>query len=450
MIRDKSFYKTFLLLAGTLILEQVVVLSVNLVDNVMIGAYSEAALSGIAVLNKVQFVLQQFTVGISGGLIVLASQYWGQKRTKPIKNLTAIALRYDLIVGAVLFLAATIFPEQIMRIFVEDEAVIAEGMAYLNIVKFSYIPFVITAALLCAMRSVENVKLAFEVSLISLAINCLINYVLIYGRFGLPELGARGAAIGTLAARVIECVIVCLYVLKKDTRLGMKLKDVFSNNKALAADYARTAAPVIVQHGLWGFANALQTAILGHLAVSAMTAYDISSTIFLLLAVAASGAATGASILVGKQIGSGDRASMRKTVNTLQVLFLLTGLLMAGAMFLVRVPLLSAYDIAPETYKMASDFIIIKGIIMFTMSYQMPVNCGIIRGGGNTKYGMILDIISCWGIVLPLTYLAAFVWKWSPVAVIICLNSDQVFKCIPAAIYGNSLKWMRSLTREKV
>jgi len=447
MIRDKKFYKEFLVLAAALILEQMVVLSVNLADNVMLGGYDEIALAGVAAVNQIQFVLQQIAYGISSGLIILSSQYWGQKRTEPICRLTASALLAELVLASVLFAVVSIRPEGVVGIFVEDAAVIRQGAKYLAIVRFSYFPFVLTAAFLGVMRSVETVKLALVSSLVGLVTNCGINFVLIFGRFGAPELGAEGAAIGTLIARCLECALVVFYVLKKDKKLQLRFSQLFTMEKGLARDFFRVSSPVALQNGLWGVANAMQTAILGHMTVQAMTAYDITSVVYRLLAVAAVGASTAASILIGHQIGRGDKEGLKKTVNTLQVLFLLVGLLLAGFILAVRKPLLSMYDIAPETYALANRFILIKTLIIFTMSYQMPVNTGIIRGGGDTRYGVILDFVSIWCIVLPVSYFAAFHWGAPPEIVVFCLNADQIFKGIPAAIYGNSCRWAKSLTR---
>lgn len=431
----------------TLILEQVVVLSVNLADNVMIGAYSETALSGVAAVNQIQFVLQQIVYGISGGLIILASQYWGQHRSEPIRPLTAVALAFEAFFALAMFCVTSLFPEWCVGLFVKDAAVITEGARYLSIVRFSYLFFALTAGLLGAMRSVKTVRLALVASIVSLIVNCSINYVLIFGHFGAPELGAVGAAVGTLVARILEFGIVLFYVLVMDKKLRFGFSELFKMQRELCRDFASTTLPIILQNGLWGIANGIQTAVLGHMATSAMTAYSISTTAYLLLAVAAAGASTAASILVGQQVGKGDIPVLKQTVRTLQLLFLGIGLVFAGILFAIRIPLLSGYNISETTYRLASSFIIVKSIIMFTMSYQMPTNTGIIRGGGDTKFSMILDLISIWLIVLPVSYLAAFVWRLSPVIVVICLNSDQVFKCIPAAIRVNRYHWIRQLTR---
>lgn len=448
LVKERGFYKTFFLLAGALILEQAVVLSVNLADNVMIGSYSEVSLAGVAAVNQIQFVVQQIAFAISNGLIVLSGQYWGRKQIKPIRQLSAVALRAGVFFALAMFAAASLFPEALVGLFVRDEAIIAEGVRYLGIIRFTYLFFAVTTVLLGVMRSVETVRLALGVSFVSLVVNCSINYVLIPGRYGAPEMGVAGAAIGTLTARILEFLIVCFYVFKKDGKLGIRARDLFRTDRVLARDYRKTATPVILQGTLWGLANAIQTAVLGHMSNHAIAAYSVSSTIFLLLKVAAAGACTAATILIGKQVGSGDRSRLKQYVTTLQVLFLATGVILCIALNLIRVPLLSVYKVSPQTYELASAFILIQSVVLLTMSYQMPVNVGIIRGGGDTRYAVILDLISIWGIVIPFSCLAAFVFHWPAVAVVICLNADQVFKCIPAAVYGNSYRWVRDLTRD--
>lgn len=448
IVKERSFYKTFCVLAGTLILEQAVILSVNLADNVMIGSYSEISLAGVAAVNQIQFFVQQVAYAISNGLIVLASQYWGKKHIEPIQKVTCIALYYGLFFAALMFLAVSLFPAQCVGLFVNDQAAIAEGVRYLNIIRFTYPFFAITTVLLGSMRSVETVRLALVVSAISLVVNCCINYLLIGGRLHAPEMGVRGAAIGTLTARVLECGIVICYVFFKDRKLRLRLRNLFHLDHLLLKDYTRVAIPIIIQGALWGASNAIQTAILGHMTVNAETAYSISSTIFLLLKVAAVGACTAASIIIGKQVGSGDRSKLKASVVTMQLLFVGVGVVLGLILFAIRTPLLSFYKISDETYRLASAFILIQSIVICTMSYQMPTNAGIIRGGGDTRYGVILDVISIWIIVLPVSYLAAFVWKLSPIVVVMCLNADQVFKCIPAAIYANSYRWIRNLARE--
>ena len=129
-------------------------------------------------------------------------------------------------------------------------------------------------------------------------------------------------------------------------------------------------------------------------------------------------------------------------------MFVCIGLVLGTALFFIRIPMLRIYNISEETRQLANAYMLIQSVVLVTMSYQMPVNGGIIRGGGDTRFIMIVDLVSIWIIVLPLSFLAAFVWQLSPVIVIMLLNSDQVFKCVPAFIRCNSYKWVHRLTRD--
>ena len=446
--KDRNFYRSFAVLCLTLMLEQAVILSVNLADNIMLGRDSESALSGVAAVNQIQFVLQQIVFGVSSGMIVLGSQYWGQKRTGEIRMLSSIAMRAALGVAIALFIAVSLFPEQTLRLFTRDAAIVAEGVAYLKIVRFTYLFFAASSILLGTMRVVESVQIALRVSLLSLVLNCSINYVLIYGRFGAPEMGVRGAAIGTLTARIVELFVFAWYVFVRDRRVSKQPSDFLSADREMARDFFRVASPVILTQTLWGLANALQTVILGHMSDVAIAAQSISSNVFLLLKVASVGASSAAAILIGKAIGEGkDLSVLKEYTRTLQALFVAIGLVLGAVLMIIRVPLLRVYNISDETRALANAYMIIQSVVLVTMSYQMPTNGGIIRGGGDTRFVMILDLISIWGIVLPFSCLAAFVWRLSPIIVIILLNSDQVFKCVPAFIRVNSYKWIKRLTR---
>ena len=448
LTKDKSFYRSFLKLSLALMVQQAVVLSVNLADNVMLGSYSETALSGVSAVNQIQFILQQLVYGFSNGMIVLASQYWGQKKTEPIRRLMAIAFRGALGIASLLFCLVSLFPHQAVGIFTNDAAIVEQGCSYLNIVRFSYLFFAVTTILLGGMRTVEKVKIALYVSLAALVVKCSINYMLIKGRYGFPELGVRGAAIGTLTARILECVIVAAYVLGKDTLLKFRAKDLLRLDSAFLRDYIRVSLPVITTGFLWGCNTALQTVILGHMSSSAIAAHSISSTIFLFLKVTSVGASSATAILIGKAVGSGNMIRVREYIQTLQVIFICIGAVLGLILFTIRLPLLSLYTLTPETRSLASTFILIEATVLVTMSYQMCMNTGVICGGGDTRYVMIMDLIFIWGFVIPMSFACAFKWNASPVIVLLMLNSDQYLKCIPAAIYGNSYRWVHRLTRE--
>lgn len=457
--KEKSFYKDFFSVWSVLVLYNVITLGVNLLDNVMVSAYSEAAMAGVSAVNQVQFLFQQLMLGAGDAVVVLGSQYWGQKRTESIKRFFMGALLLGAVLGLLFFTASAVAPAGVVALFTEDAAIHAAGVEYLRVMKYSFLVFAMTNLLLAVLRSVETVRVGFWVSVSTLIVNGGLNYLLIEGRWGFPRMGVTGAAIATLAARVMELVIVLVYLLCMDKKLKWSIRDLFSVDRLLVKDYLRLVRPFLVTSLLFGGAVMLQTVILGHMETmdtggSTIAANSIASTLYQMLKVAIVGASSAAAVLIGKAIGSGRMEVIRSYAQTLQLMFVGIGVCTSSLLFLLRVPIVSLYaaispDLSPETCRMALDFIAVLCVTGFGTAYQMPVATGIIRGGGDAKFVLVNDLISIWGIVLPLSFLAAFVFKWPPVAVIACLNADQVFKCGASGIKCNRYTWMKKLTRER-
>lgn len=431
-----------------LVLQNVIVLSVNLADNIMIGTYSETALSGVAAVNQVQFIFQQLIMAAGDTLVTVGSQYWGQKRTEPIKRLTVGALILAVSFGAVFFLAMSFFPEKIISLFTPSEQIIEAGVEYVRLIRYTYLLLAVSTVILAAMRSVETVKIAFFASVQTLIINCVINYLLIEGHFGAPRLGVTGAAIGTLCARAAELAVILVYFTVKEKKIAFRLSDLAVFDGALLADYIKTALFIVIAAGMFGTSTALQTVVLGHMNDSAIAANSVATTLFQLLKVASVGASSAAAVMIGKTIGEGKTDKIKPYTVTLQVIFLCVGIATSVVLNLLRLPILSLYELSPETKSLASSFILVLCVTCIGTAYEMPVLTGIVRGGGDTRFVFINDLISIWCIVLPLSFLAAFRWEWSPVAVLFCLNADQIFKCLVAFIKVNRYSWIKKMTRQ--
>ncbi len=442
---DKEFFKKYFKLAIMLILQQAIVLSVNLLDNIMIGSYSENALAGVTIINQIHFVYQGLLDGLVTGMVVLGSQYWGKKDGDSIRKLAPTGFYLALAFSALLFLIAAIIPEGLVGIFTKDAAVIQEALAYLNVIKWSWLFFAVSMFLLATMKGVGSAKIAVIVSVISLFANGGGNYILIFGRFGAPELGSAGAALATTIARVLEMFIVAFYVFRMDRKLCMKIKDVITPHFENIGQYMGVAAPILIAEGSFCCGNAAQGIVLGNLSTTALAANAISNSLYQLVKVMAIGAANAASVIMGQTVPKGKEYAV-KCANSLQIVFIGIGILIAVVLFIIRVPVLNMYKVSPETRELADQFIILLCFIGFCMSYQMSCNCGIIRGGGDPKFVMYVDLVGIWLIVIPLSFLAAFKFHWSPLAIMLCLNIDQILKIIPAAIKTNSHTWYRDLT----
>ena len=467
LVKDRAFYKDFFSIWSVLVLYNVITLGVNLLDNVMVSAYSESAMAGVSAVNQVQFLFQQLMLGAGDAAVVLGSQYWGQKRTDPIKRIAVGALLLGAALGVLFFTISAITPAGVVSLFTDDPSIHAAGVEYLRIMKYSFLVFALTNLLLAVLRSVETVRIGFWVSLSTLLVNGGLNYLLIEGRWGFPRMGVTGAAIATLAARCAELTIVLVYLLCLDKKLKWRLKDFFTADKLLVKDYLTLVKSFLLTSLLFGGAVMLQTVILGHMEEtgaggSTIAANSIASTLYQMIKVAIVGASSAAAVLIGKAIGNAESkpegeglSEIKSYAKTLQLMFVGIGVCTSTALFLLRVPVVNLYaaispDLSEETYRMALQFITVLCVTGFGTAYQMPVATGIIRGGGDAKFVLINDLISIWGIVLPVSFLAAFVFKWPPVVVIACLNADQVFKCGASGIKVNRYRWMKKLTRKDV
>lgn len=477
--KDPMFYKNMFSMLAFVALQNVVAYSVNMADNIMLGTYSQAALSGAATVNQVFFIIQQFAISFGNALVALAAQYWGQHRVKPIRTLAGITLKVGVAVSVILILICGLIPSGIIRIFTFDADIIAEGTKYLLIIMWTFLLYIITNILMAALRAVGTVNISFYISIVSLVVNVGINYVLIFGKLGLPEMGIVGAAIGTLIARIIELIIVIVYLAKFDKKLNLfrKVPDevvaaaaqndipqntsiidekkkgdfalawLFDNNKDLWKDFLKVYFPIFCATVLWGVSVPMQTAILGHMSADAIAANSVATTFYQYLKVIVVAMSSTSAVMIGQSIGRGDMVRIKSDGRTLSVVDVVIGLILGVLLVVLKNPLLTLYDLNPNALRLAGNLILIMAVIMVGMSYQMPVSFGIIQGGGDAKFTMAMNLISTWCIVMPLSFMAAYWWKWPVEWVVVVVQSDQIFKCLPTWLHFRKYTWMKKLTR---
>ena len=449
MIREKRFYRAFFALTLSLALQNLLTFGVNMMDTVMLGRYSQDAMSGVSLCNQVQFLLQMLVTGAGEGAVVLGAQYWGKRDLEPIPHIIGAALRFGGALAAALFALVLMAPEALLRLLSNEEAVVAQGARYFQIICFTYVIFTVTNILVASLRSVGIVKIGYAVAFSTLCINVSLNYVLIYGRWGFPELGVRGAAMATLVSRCVELLIVVWFLKYRERRLNLTLKKLLFIDKSYIRDYSRVSAPVLVNQALWGVAQMVQTGILGHLGGDVTAANAIAVQVYQVLSVAAYGAASASGIVVGRSIGEGRKDALRPLVTTLQVLFVAIGLLSGGLIFLARNPILLVFGgtLTERARELALRFMAVIAVTTVGTSYQMACDTGVIRGGGDTAFSAKMNLISMWGVVVPFSAMAAFWWESPPEMVFFLLKWDQIYKIIPVALRLHSWKWARSVTR---
>ena len=449
MIKEKTFYKSFMILALSLALQNLLTYGVNMMDTLMLGRYSQNAMGGVSLCNQIQFLLQMLVVGAGEGAVVMGSQYWGRKKLEPIPHIIGVALRFGGALAVLLFILVFGWPNQILSLLSNDPAVIAEGAKYFSIIRYTYVIFTITNILVASLRSIGVVRIGYMISGSTLVINVCLNYLLIYGNLGFPEMGVRGAACATLIARCVELIIVIWFLKYRENVLNLNLRKLLHIDTSYVHDYMKVSLPVLINQALWGVAQMVQTGILGHLGGDVTAANAISVQVYQVLSVVCYGAASAAGIVVGRTIGEDNEKKLHPLVTTLQVLFISIGLCSGLAIFLLRGPILAAFGgtLTENAYRLSRQFMLVLAITTVGTSYQMACDNGIIRGGGDTAFSAKMNLVSMWCIIVPFSAMAAFWWKCPPVAVFFLLKWDQLYKAIPVGIRLHSWKWVKKVKR---
>lgn len=448
MVREKKFYKTFASMTGVIAMQNLITFAVNLADNVMIGGYSQTALSGVAIVNQIQYLLQMLMLGTGSAIGVLGAQYWGKKELQPIRKATSVGVLLGVVLSVIMMLLVFFFPHQAMGLLTNERAVIEEGSKYLVIVCFSYVFFAISNNLLSALRSVETVKIGFVVNLIALVVNITLNYGLIYGRLGMPEMGVEGAAIATLTARIVEFLVVVVYVLCIDKKICWRPKNLLHIDKPMFRDFIKVGMPLILANGIWGIAMSVQTAILGRMGEDTIAANSIATTIFQVVSVVTYAASNTSGVIIGITVGEGDIPRVKAYTKTMQILFLAIGVVTGLVLYACTDLIISLYDVTPAAAELSRQFILVLSVSVVGTSYQCSCLTGIVTGGGDTKFVLINDLIHQWLIVIPAAFLSAFVFHAPAWVTLACLKADQILKCFVAVVKVNRYRWIHILTRE--
>lgn len=446
--KDRDFYKSLIALSIPIALQNLVTFAVGLLDNLMIGALGDAAVSGVYMGTQIQTLLQVFSGGIEGAILILAAQYWGKRDTEAIRKIVSIGMKFSLGFGAALTAACALFPTFIISLFTKDESVIESGAEYLGIVCFSFLFFCLTQALIAAMRSVETARIGLYVSLASLVINGVLNYILIFGKFGAPALGIRGAAVATLVARVAESVIIVLFVLCFDKKLRFRFSDLFRHDGALLRDFVKYGTPIVAGQLVWATNMLAGAAIMGRFAKEVVTGVSMTNALNNLAYVVMNGMAGAVGIITGKTIGEGKEEKMKEYAVTVQILFLALGILTGGALFLLRDPFISLYNVTPEAAEYAKQFITVLCVTVVGTCYQCACLFGLVKSGGDIAFVFKNDAIFVFLVVLPSAILALSLGA-APWIVFACLKCDQILKCIVAVIKINRYDWIKNLTVKK-
>ena len=445
--KDRSFYRSLVTLAVPISLQNLVTFAVSFADNVMIGSLGDDAISGVYIGGQLQSVLQMFVGGIEGAILILAAQYWGKKDTQSIRKVVSIGIKFALAVGLLSSLVAVLFPQWVIRAFTTEPGVIQEGAAYVQIVGFTYLFFSVSQVMIAAMRSVETARIGLYISCMALVINVCLNYVFIFGHFGFPAMGVRGAALATLVSRILEMCVGVGYVFFVDKKLRFGLKDLLHTDRQLLRDFIRYGLPVIGGQVVWAINSLANTKILGYYSAGVIAAASITGMLHNLVYVWMNGMSSAVGIITGKTVGAGQYEKMKEYSKTVQMIFLFVGLISGAAVFLARDGFISLYNASPEAQAYSRQFINVISVTIIGTCYQAACLFGLVKSGGDISFVFKNDTIFVFLVVIPSSLLA--MWLGAPPwGVFACLKCDQILKCFVAIVKINRYNWMKNLTRD--
>lgn len=447
-INWKNFYKQVLMLIIPMAIQNLINVGVTAADVMMLGRVGEKVLSGASLAGQVQFIMTMILFGTTSGMTVLSAQYWGKKDTRSIEKIMGIGMTIGVSTALIFTIGALSIPEILMSIYTSDQEVIAEGAKYLRIVGCSYVFMAMTQVYLYIMRSIERVIIATVVYSTSLVTNVVLNALLIFGLFGFPKMEIVGAAIATLTSRIIEFAIVVWYALFKNKVVRFHVSDMWRMDRNLLKDFIVYAAPVILNELMWGLGSSTNTAIIGHMGSAAVAANSVAQMARQLATVVVFGVSNATAIYLGKTIGEKKYELAKVYGRKFAWLSVITGALGGGVILLAAPILKQVMVLSPEAQSYLMFMFFVMSYFTLCQSVNTTLIVGVLRSGGDTKYGLVIDIGGMWCASILFGAIAAFVFKASVPIVYVILMSDEVIKIPLSVSRFLSYKWIRNITRD--
>ena len=443
--RDKKFYRQVAGIAVPIALQGFITTGVNMMDTLMIGIVGETQLSAVSLANQFISIYQILCMGIGMGASVLVARYYGMRDRDSLKKTVAIMVRLCVGMAALFCLVTAFFPEWIMGIYTVEDAIISNGVRYLEYSVITYFLLGLSLTSTIVLRNVQKVKLPLYTSIGAFFINVGANYVFIFGEFGFPEMGVAGAAVGTLIARVFEFGMICGYLFLRDQEIGVRISDVFQKVGNLWREYIRISIPVLLSDGILAIGNNSVAMVIGRLGESFVAANAVTAMTQQLSTTVIQGFSQAGAIVTGYTLGEGDKDKAREQGYAFLGIGILFGAIGAGIIMLIAEPMITAYNLSAQTQEIARELMRAISLIVLFQATNSIMTKGVLRGGGDTKILMVADNIFLWVASIPLGILAGLVFHLPAFWIYFFLKVDQVLKAVWCVIRLRSGKWIKKI-----
>lgn len=442
--RNKNFYKTILSIVLPITFQNLISVSVNMADTIMLGTLGEVELTASSIGGQLFFILMVLIMGISSGANVMCAQYFGKEDRENINKVLSLAYILGVILSLIALMIALFFPKVFMIIFTTDIRVIEKGIIYLKISSLSYIFFSITIISSSVLRSIKKVKIPALINVISLIINVTLNYILILGNLGFRPMGIKGAAIATVVARICECILMIIYIKFFENTLNYKVSN--NINKELKKQYIKVTTPIFLNELCWTIGSSIITLIVSRMGTNVVAANSINNVSYQLSLLFVQGLSSASSVIIGNTIGTGDYQKVRSYANTIVILSIFCGLIASSSIIFMRDFILSFYNVTEETKFIAKNIMIATSIVILFKSLSSNLLFGILRGGGDNKFVFKYEMITLYFLAIPLGTIAAFYLKLSVPLIFIFLKSDEIIKGIIGYFRVKKGNWINDVT----
>lgn len=444
----KEFLQRLSRLALPIMLQNLLASSVSFIDTIMIGMVGETALAAVGLANQMFFLITLFFFGVSSGAAIFVAQYWGAQDTKSMHRVMGIALVISLIGAAISSVISLAFPHVIMSIFTDDPMVIARGTEYLVVVGVSYMFTAVVMIYSTSLRSTGDARTPLYISLFSMSLNVVLNYMLILGKFGLPRLEVRGAALATVIARGVELILLLTIIHVRKSPVAASLGNMLSFDRRLVKRYLATCTPVILNEMFWSLGMTAYKIAYSRMGIEVIASVNVSEAIQNLFFVALMGISNASAIMIGNRIGENRLAIANLYAKRLLSIGFFAGAVLGLSLALFAPWLPRPFNLSVPVARMTTLSLITLGSLVPIKAFNMVLVVGVLRSGGDTRFSMFAELSGVWLIGVPCAFIGALVIGMPIHLLYLFVGLEEAFKFIVGMLRIRSGKWMNRLTEE--
>lgn len=444
---DPDFQQKLWQLALPITFQSLLYSFLGLVDILMVGQLGENEIAAVGLGNKIFFfnLLMMFGVSQAGG--VLASQYFGAGNLSGLRRSLVISLLFTLLITIPFVAVYILFPETIIGLASDDPQLLLLGNDYLQITAWSFLFTAAVVPIETALRSAGDTKTAMRISMLVIPINALLNYIFIFGHLGLPEMGVRGSAWGTLIARAIQLLLIVVFVAKKRTFIIGKRNEItqaFSRFEVIR--YIKLAIPMVLHDSGWALGVFVYTLIFAMIGIEELAVMSMISTIEQTIFALFIGIAIASATMIGHQLGAKAFINAWQQAWTFILFVPILAFIFTPIIIVFREPVLSLFPaLSASASASASQVLLILALALFVRVINFIGIIGVLRSGGDVNYSTFIDLFCMWCVGIPLTYIAVKYYNVTLVEAYLITLSEELIKVLLVIQRVHKKQWLRNV-----